>query len=136
MKYLSIMLILLIGCNHLKEGEVLSKHYEPTNSYMMLVPIIISSGKNTSTVMIPHYVTDYEDWVVEIEGTYNGEKRTENIYITKEQYKCLQKGSYFKLDSDCSTEDENNQKEKRNKLERQRSEKGRKGKAEDIQFMT
>jgi hypothetical protein len=101
------------GCNRLKEGDVISKHYDPTNTYMMLMPMIISNGTSTTTIMIPYLITDYEDWVVEIEGTYNGEKRTEDVYVSQKKYECLQKGSHLKLGDDCSTEDDNNTKERR-----------------------
>ena len=100
------------GCNKLKEGYVISKHYEPTTSYMMLMPMYISDGKSTTLIMIPYWITDYEDWVVTIEGKYNGEVRTEDVYVSQKQYECLQKGSHFKLGDDCSTTDDNNTKER------------------------
>jgi hypothetical protein len=100
----------LSSCNKLEEGDVIEKWYEPTRTYATVMPILISNGKTTSTIMVPHMVTDYEDWVIKIRGKYNGEDRIETIYVGQKQYECLSVGSHLKLSEDCSTHDDNNQK--------------------------
>lgn len=100
----------LSSCNKLEEGDVVEKWYEPTHTYVALMPTTISNGKTTSTIMIPYVITDYEDWVVKIKGKYKGEERTETIYVSQKQYECLSVGSHLKLNEDCSTADENNHK--------------------------
>ncbi len=110
---LYVVALLFCGCNKLKEGKVLSKHYEPETQYMMLMPVCVSTGKSMITVMIPYWITDNEDWVVEIEGVHDGERVVESVYVSQKQYWCLREGSHLTLGDDCSEEDENNTKEER-----------------------
>jgi len=100
----------LYSCNKLEEGDVIEKWYEPTHTYVALMPMVISNGKSTTTIMIPYVITDYEDWVVKINGKYKGEERTETIYVSQKQYECLSVGSHLKLTEDSSTSDDNNHK--------------------------
>ncbi|MEI6400119.1 MAG: hypothetical protein WCO58_01190 [bacterium] len=108
---LFVLLVLFIstGCNQLKEGKVVSKHYEPTRNYIMFMTI--PCGK--SMVLKPYIVTDNEDWVITIEGLFGGKNRTEDVYVTSKQYNCLQKGDNFFLNADCSAEDLNNTKQEK-----------------------
>jgi hypothetical protein len=101
----------LPSCNKLKEGDVVAKWYEPKTTRISLMPMITSSG---STIMIPYLMTDNEDYVVKIKAIYKDEERIETIYVSQKQYECLSVGSHFKLTEDCSTSDDNNQKERQN----------------------
>jgi hypothetical protein len=100
----------LTSCNKLEEGDVVEKWYEPTNTYVALMPLVISNGKTTTTMMIPYVITDYEDWCVKIKGKYKDEERIETIYVSQKQYECLSIGSHLKFTDDCSMSDENNHK--------------------------
>ena len=100
----------LSSCNKLEEGDVVEKWYEPTHTYVALMPLIISNGKTTTTMMIPYVITDYEDWCVKIKGKYKEEERIETIYVSRKQYECLSIGSHLKLTDDCSMSDDNNHK--------------------------
>jgi len=109
---LIVSLVLFIGCNKLTEGYVIEKHYEPTTTSIMLLPMTISTGKTTTTVMIPHTIVDYEDYCVTIKGWHKDEERIETIYVTKSQYECLSMGDKLKVTEDCSYTDGNNEKHK------------------------
>lgn len=109
---LAVMLLLcavLSGCkNVLKEGDVVEKWYKPTTKYMIYQPIIISDGKTTTTIPMYYWVTDNEDWCVKIKGTYKGKDKTETVYVSPQQYECLQVGNHLVLGKDCSLSDDNN----------------------------
>lgn len=111
--YTVLACVLLASCNHLEEGEVIGRHYEPTTQNMMILPMTISTGKTVSVIMIPYFVTDYEDYVLHIKGIHKGEEVTEEVYVTKECYNRLQNGGTWHKDNDCSFSDDNNTKERR-----------------------
>ena len=100
----------LTSCNTLEEGEVVEKWYEPTHTDVVLMPLIISNVKTTTTVMMPYVITDYKDWCVKINGKYKDEERIETIYVSQKQYESLSIGSHLKLTDDCSMSDDNNHK--------------------------
>jgi len=110
MKAICVILIVLLvtSCNHLTEGTVIGKKYEPLNSYTTLIPLVMSTGKTTVIIMTPYLVVDGEDFIVEIDGLYRGEHRTEYVYVSKKEYECLNIGSRFVVGEDCSTDDTNN----------------------------
>lgn len=99
-----IGIITLISCNHLEKGTVLKKDYEPEHSYTMIQPMRV--GK--VTMMIPHRVTDYEDFVLTIEGEYKGEIIHEHVYVSKQCYNSLKPGDTWNKTDDCTFSDENN----------------------------
>lgn len=103
-------ILCLTSCNKLKEGYVVEKWYEPTRTYVTLMPLVISNGKSTTTIMMPYVITDYEDWCIKIKGKYKDEERIETIYISQQQYDCMSIGDYLKLTDDCSKSDDNNHK--------------------------
>lgn len=111
--YLVLVSVLFASCNHLEEGEVIGKHYEPTTQDMMIMPMIISTGKTTTTIMIPYFVTDYEDYVLHVKGIHKGKEVVEQVYVTKECYNSIQNGSTWYNDDNCSFSDDNNTKERR-----------------------
>jgi hypothetical protein len=90
--YTLLACVFLLGCNHLEEGTVVGKHYKPMQQNMVLMPTIISNGKIIITVMIPYFVTDNEDYVLHIKGTYKGEEVIEQVYTSKECYEQMQNG--------------------------------------------
>jgi len=110
---LLIICISLTSCNHLEKGEVIGRHYEPTTQDMLILPLVISTGKTTTTMMIPYYVTDYEDYVLHIKGVHKGKEIIERVYVTKECYNNLKDGAKWYKDDTCSFSDDNNTKERR-----------------------
>lgn len=98
----------LFSCNHLEEGEVVGKHYEPYNEYIMMMPITISTGKTTSTMMIPYFIQDNEDFVLHVKGEYKGKERIEEVYVSKACYTQMQNGDRWYKTEDCSFSDNNN----------------------------
>jgi len=111
--YAVLACVFLVGCNHLNEGTVVGKHYEPMQQNMMLMPMVMSNGKTTTTMMIPYFVTDNEDYVLHIKGTYKGEEVIEQVYTSKECYEKMQNGDTWTKTDYCSFSDNNNTKERR-----------------------
>ncbi len=111
--YIVLACVLFTSCNHLEEGEVIGRHYEPTTQNIMILPLIMSNGKTKTTMMIPYLVTDYEDYVLHVKGLYKGEEVIEQVYVTKECYNNLQNGGTWYKDDNCSFSDDNNTKERR-----------------------
>jgi len=105
--------ILISSCNHLDKGEVIGRHYEPTNQQLIVMPLTISTGKSMTVMMIPYFVTDYEDYVLHIKGTHDGEEVVEEVYVTRSCYNSLKDGSIWYKDDNCSFSDDNNTKERR-----------------------
>ena len=111
--YTLLVCVILTGCNHLEEGTVVNKHYEPMEQNLIVMPLIISNGKTTTTMMIPYFITDNEDYVLHIKGIYKGEEVIEQVYTSKEYYEQMQNGDRWKKTQYCSFSDNNNQKERR-----------------------
>jgi hypothetical protein len=105
--------VILTGCNQLEEGTVVDKHYEPMEQNLVLMPLVMSNGKTTTTTMIPYFVTDNEDYVLHIKGIYRGEEVIEKVYTSKECYEQMQNGDKWTKTQYCSFSDNNNQKERR-----------------------
>lgn len=86
----------LTSCNRLEEGYVVEKWYEPTDTYVAFMPLVISNGNTTTTIIMPYIITDYEDWCVKIKGIdrvhnlttmlggFKPQKRVEYIQETQE----------------------------------------------------
>ena len=99
---------LLTGCGHkLTEGEVYEKEFKEARTQVMMIPIVISNGKSSTTRLIP-YMYHYPDrWIVRIrdpngDGTYV----TDEYYTTKEVYDSLDIGDTFCFDPNRDFENE------------------------------
>lgn len=96
--------LLSIACNRLEEGVVTTKQVEPARDYLYMMPIYHSTGKSGFYTFIPLMMHDDEDYRVSIVGVTDGETLEETFYVSRAKYECLAIGSRFKVDSDCSTE--------------------------------
>lgn len=70
-KLLAILLSALscAGCGaKLEYGEVVSMNVEPESNQLILVPMMISSGKTITTIMQQYWVFDDEDFVLTVRG--------------------------------------------------------------------
>ena len=111
--YVLLVVVFLQSCNKLEKGTVVNKHYEPERTYLQMMPIVISNGKTTTTMLIPYYITDNEDYVLHVKGYYKGEEIKEEVYVTKECYNSLQNGDLWLKTDDCSFSDINNDKRRK-----------------------
>lgn len=85
----AMLTVLLSGCGReLTEGEIIDKRHEPESTFVMLIPMAMSCGKNcTTTIFIPYVVHDDEDWILVVRGIdKDGEELTEDWYVSEKEY--------------------------------------------------
>ena len=101
---------LFTSCQKMKYGNVVEKWHEPGSHYMMLMPMTISTGKSTTTMMIPYYIHDNEDWCIKVTGIgVKGDTITRTYYVDKMAFDTLSVGKFICVDGACD-DDENNTK--------------------------
>lgn len=96
------------SCQKLKYGNVVEMWHEPESNYMMLMPLVISTGKTTSTMMIPYFVHDNEDWCIKVTGIgTDGDTITRTYYVDAMAFDTLSIGKFICVEGICN-EDTNN----------------------------
>ena len=106
-------IILFASCQKLKYGNVVNKWHEPENEYVVFMPMSTPSGKTTTTIMIPYYLHDNEDWCIEVTGVgTKGDTITRTYYVDKLTYDTLSVGEFICVDG-CCDEDDNNTKSRK-----------------------
>lgn len=104
-KIISIILCLIIivslcGCSDkITEGEVYKKEYKEACTSVMTYPVIISTGKTMSTIIVPYTVYYPERYVIHIKAFVNDEWVTEDFYVSKEVYDSINVGDMFVFDN-------------------------------------
>lgn len=111
-KFCIIILILFIcSCSStIEQGKVINKYYEPERTWIQFMPMFISDGKSSHTILIPMYMRDDEDFILSIAGlNADGEMDTACYYIMPDQYKEINVGDEIltcELKGDCNDPDE------------------------------
>lgn len=96
---LSLLLLLCSCSDAITEGEVYEKEYREAYTTVMILPLVVSTGKTTTTMMIP-YVVHYPDrYVIHIKSFVGGEWVTEDFFVEKEVYDSINIGDMFIYDS-------------------------------------
>ena len=111
-----LAILLLLGsnsCNKLEEGYVVAKWYEPEQTYVSIMPMVLYNGKTTTTIFVPYVVTDNEDWCIKVKGKYKDEGKVETVYVSKKEYESLSIGSHWRKTDGSSMSDDNNHKERK-----------------------
>lgn len=97
---LSLTFCLCACGNKITHGEVYEKEHREAHNTVMVLPLVISNGKTTSTIMIPYIVHYPERWVIFIKA-FNGEEWvTEDFYVSKDVFDTVQVGDMFEFDED------------------------------------
>jgi hypothetical protein len=99
----------LAGCgNEIESGEVYEKQYEPEKRWVQMMPMVLSTGKMSTVVMVPITHYDDEDFIIKIKK-YNSEKGEFDkgkFYVDKETYSRYELGDYFDANkTNAETED-------------------------------
>ena len=107
MKKLIVALICLLlvaslcGCsNTITEGEVYEKEYREEYTTVMMLPLVISNGKTTSTIMVPYFIRYPDRYVIFIKAYQDDEWKTEDFYVSKEVYDSINIGDMFLYDEE------------------------------------
>lgn len=100
--FVGIMLLCIAGLGYgiylelkpptITEGVVTKLEHFPEDSDVIMMPMVISTGKTTTTIMTPTYVHHPESFRVVIK---NG-KETEDFYVDKKTYKQLKVGVRYR----------------------------------------
>ena len=110
---LVLVLISLISCQKQKYGTITEKWHEPARTYVMLMPMTISSGKTFTTILIPYVIYDNEDWCIKVNRvTEKGDTISRDYYVSPGAYDTLNVGKFICIDGNCDEEDNNNKKER------------------------
>lgn len=108
MKYLALILTMLVifGCARITDGEVYEKKVILAHTEMILIPIIISSGKSTTTVLVPYwfwYPEQYRVCIRKVDKN-TGDYDTRSIYLTKEKFNTVTNGDWYEITESDSFE--------------------------------
>lgn len=106
-------ILLFTSCENMKYGNVIERWYEPSRKYVVVLPMVISTGKSSSTILIPYIMYDNEDWCVKVKGIGSkGDTITRTYYVDKIAFDTLSVGKFICIDGACD-EDNNNTKVKK-----------------------
>lgn len=98
---LAICIVVLCSCgNKITEGEVYEKEYREAFTTVMVLPLVISDGKTTTTTMIPYVVYYPDRYVIHIKSYQDGEWVTEDFYVSKEVYDHINVGDMFEYNEE------------------------------------
>ena len=96
-----LLVVSLCGCsNAIIEGEVYEKEYREAYTTVMMLPLVISNGKTTSTIIVPYFVHYPDRYVVFIKAYQDEEWKTEDFYVSKEVYDSINIGDMFLYDEE------------------------------------
>lgn len=86
------------------EGRVIHKEHHEEYTTVIMMPIVISTGKTTMTQMIPIWQYHPETWEIVIESFDKDSKRLEeSFYVNNSVYNEVNTGDYFKFDEDMGS---------------------------------
>lgn len=102
-----LSLIAFASCSNIQEGRIIKKWYEPARTWVSVVPIVTSTGKTTTTTMVPMVHYDDEDYCIKIEKYVEDKEKyvTRTVYLTKEEYNNVELDDWFCISRDCKTKD-------------------------------
>lgn len=95
--YVLALLPLMVCCcaDEITEGEVYAKHYEPDSTDILWMPTIITNGSRMTTILVPLFVYDDEDWVLDIRAFDGQREVTRRIYVAREVYEATEIGMWL-----------------------------------------
>lgn len=100
---LVLVMCLAVFCscgNKITEGEVYEKEHREAFTTVSVLPLVISNGKSTTTIMVP-YVIHYPDrYVIHIKDFQGEEWVTEDFYVSKDVYDTINVGDMFEYDEE------------------------------------
>lgn len=96
-----LLVVSLCGCsNVITEGEVYKKEYREEYTTVIMLPLVISNGKSSTTTMIPYIVRYPDRYVIFVKAYQDEEWKTEDFYVSKEVYDSINVGDMFLYDEE------------------------------------
>ncbi len=84
----------------LREGEIYDKTFHPAHTTMILMPVTISTGKSTTTTLIPMWFYYPDSWSIDIKK-FNGKKWLKATWwVSEDVYDQAVVGGYYKVTKD------------------------------------
>lgn len=101
----TLLVLALAACSQkIKEGEVVGKEFTPQHTMMILMPVTISTGKTTTTNMIPMWLFFPDSYRIDIKA-FDGNQWVEASWWTdRATYDQVVVGGYFIADESCFDE--------------------------------
>lgn len=94
--------LFLSSCEKLRYGNVIEKEYHPSWTQTMLLPMVISTGKTTTTILVPYFVYHNESWSIDVKGIgTKSDTITRTFYIDKLAYDTINIGHFVCVEGMC-----------------------------------
>ena len=103
-----LTVLILCGCSHdVTYGEIINKEHNEPYRQLLILPVHISNGKNSTTILVPYWVFHEENWKIEIKGkNKDGGIDTETYYITEDLYNNINIGDMYEYREKLDTIEE------------------------------
>lgn len=93
-----MLLIVAVGCSSAPvNGIVTAKAFTPAHSFMVVMPITMSDGRNTTTTLIPVWFHEPDRWTLTIEP-YDSDGKplaVRKIMVQRGVYDTVKIGEWF-----------------------------------------
>lgn len=101
------------------EGKVIHKKHHTERKQLLMIPIVTSDGKSTTTVMTPIWITHPETWSVDVQNWDKEDEEfvEERFYLSKEAFDGIELGDWFKFNSNLHLKDRPEIREKAEEIE-------------------
>lgn len=122
-----LMVLILCGCSHdVTYGEIINKEHNEPYRQLLMLPVHISNGKTSTTILVPYWIFHEENWKIEIKGkNKDGKIDTETYYITEDLYDNISIGDMYEYREKFDTTEEPTRKVKESAAEQEELEKYR-----------
>lgn len=101
-----IVVVLAVGESEpeITEGRVIHKEYHEEYNTVIMMPIVVSTGKTSTTSMIPIWQHHPATWEIVIEAFDEESNRVEeNFYVNESVYNEVSIGDFFRFDEDMGS---------------------------------
>ena len=94
------LLFSLTGCSSkITKGEVTARRFTPAHSQVIVIPLVISNGKSSRTMLIPMVYHYADKWEITISTTdKDGKTETATYRVTKDVYDATPMSAEFVYD--------------------------------------
>lgn len=92
-----ILSVILCGCgNKIEKGVVYDKEFVPAYTETVLIPIVSTNGKTTTTTLIPVTNSISEKWYISIQSQGEGEEYQKARYeVSEEIFNQYEVGDFY-----------------------------------------
>lgn len=93
---IAILIVGLCGCSkQIKEGEVLTKEFHPQQTTVILMPLVMGTGKTVTTTLIPIPFLLPDSWSITFKACDGDKWRERTVWVSREVYDAVNKGDWY-----------------------------------------